>query len=594
VRDGTPRSNEPSPGPTGTATQGEYLCPLDDAALCQFAFELAAAFHPPGYGLARLADGTPWAAPEYFRQLADTVETAFRFKRDGGVRLEDEGDIRLVSIACPVAGELARCDGPAFVLTFADVDPRSAPSTAFGDASTLMLVFERPGDGGRPILTGPLRNDDFEPLITIVGGMTHCHLLGLEDAVAACDALLFRSTLLPPIPSGAAELAGLPLQQLRVGEPVPLPDDTVLFFNPTCYGCDGGIRTYRAYRNDDGLVVDEVSPTTSAAAGYQMARAIEPSGRRIAVGSCEGEYCGGHAEPSPDAKGTMWLSEDGGITWENRGGLPVWSSFLGFLDGQVMVSTWDSTTQSLREWLWHSGDPIPGGPVPGAERFQRASGETYWAAEDGIGGHSRIYDDAGNLVVDRVDPLYRTSLAAVGVDGTLYLSARPLNSHEGEGDPRQLVIAIDEQGQPLAAYAWATGDLRLIAPIAPGVFLGNALFPVDPLSPGTANFRPALIDLNEGVVSPIAELPPDQGTGLGGYAFTVHAITGDFLRIADAAACASVRAQPGLAADEVDCLAPRVLVRDRGETRDADGVAWRAVTTPAGTDGWVLAAAVAE
>jgi hypothetical protein len=61
---------------------------------------------------------------------------------------------------------------------------------------------------------------------------------------------------------------------------------------------------------------------------------------------------------------------------------------------------------------------------------------------------------------------------------------------------------------------------------------------------------------------------------------------GPFARVVNTGSCLHVRAEPSLAGQSLDCMADGVLLRDTGETRDADGVTWVSVMTPGGVQGW--------
>lgn len=67
----------------------------------------------------------------------------------------------------------------------------------------------------------------------------------------------------------------------------------------------------------------------------------------------------------------------------------------------------------------------------------------------------------------------------------------------------------------------------------------------------------------------------------------VAAQHGPSLRVVDAGEdCLPIRAEPLPDAEEVACMAERVLLQDRREASEVDGTAWRRVKTPAGVEGW--------
>ena len=62
---------------------------------------------------------------------------------------------------------------------------------------------------------------------------------------------------------------------------------------------------------------------------------------------------------------------------------------------------------------------------------------------------------------------------------------------------------------------------------------------------------------------------------------------GPFLRVTGVDDCLPVRADHSPDAEELDCMAERVLLQNQGgDVITDDGVTWRRVRTPAGVEGW--------
>ena len=62
---------------------------------------------------------------------------------------------------------------------------------------------------------------------------------------------------------------------------------------------------------------------------------------------------------------------------------------------------------------------------------------------------------------------------------------------------------------------------------------------------------------------------------------------GPFLRVVDVYECLALKDEPSSDAEELACVAERVLLQDQGgDVITDDGVTWRRVRTPAGVVGW--------
>jgi hypothetical protein len=98
-------------------------------------------------------------------------------------------------------------------------------------------------------------------------------------------------------------------------------------------------------------------------------------------------------------------------------------------------------------------------------------------------------------------------------------------------------------------------------------------------------YVPALVDLEEGSIQPIAGLfaAPNSPSGRNHVVAVMH---GPFARVVYTGSCLNIRAEPAADATVLDCAADSVLLRDTGETRLVGDVTWLRVTTPSGVEGW--------
>jgi hypothetical protein len=95
---------------------------------------------------------------------------------------------------------------------------------------------------------------------------------------------------------------------------------------------------------------------------------------------------------------------------------------------------------------------------------------------------------------------------------------------------------------------------------------------------------PAFVDLQAGVIHPVGGpfgQPPLQGRN--SFAGFIKAAVA---KVAGAGDCLNVRETASTAAPVLGCFVDGVLLRDLGETAEADGVTWLKVATPDGRKGW--------
>jgi hypothetical protein len=99
---------------------------------------------------------------------------------------------------------------------------------------------------------------------------------------------------------------------------------------------------------------------------------------------------------------------------------------------------------------------------------------------------------------------------------------------------------------------------------------------------------PVVVNLETGEYRPIVEPFVPEGGAYHPYGRSlVRAVQiGPFARVVNTGACLNIRLAPSLTGEVGTCAADGVLLTEVGETRDADGVTWVHVRTPAGLDGW--------
>ncbi len=351
----------------------------------------------------------------------------------------------------------------------------------------------------------------------------------------------------PATPGGGVlgTIDGLPVYELKLSAQAwEIPPDFVIYVTDVCSACSGG-DTYRVRRFGGKVTVELIPKDTPAGippGGPVSLPVMDVDSGRMALLWCVSElgFCGKRHDGSVDAVPRVVLvSNDGGITWKEIGRLTGATEIMGFQDGQVVVRRIAGNQLSLIP----SGAPYSG-PIL----------EPRWALP------------AGNAVTTfNIGPEDPGAFA---------------NEHS-------LAFGLHRPGSRPTEYVTLPGayvgrlvlidDMRLLTQAARGskiVLAGGTT--VDPLELGSV-----LIDLVRRTVHPVAGLALPSG---GAAIFGVRA--GPFLEVAGAGDCLNVREAAARSAAVVACYVDRVLLKDLGEVREADGIRWRRLQTPLGVEGW--------
>jgi hypothetical protein len=398
-----------------------------------------------------------------------------------------------------------------------------------------------------------------------------------------------RASAATPTPTATMApevIDGVEVLPLQFGEEAELPDDVALIVEATCQPCDGpSSGLYLVYRDASGQVrmddlfgetLDLLPPamSTPAAIGpigpYIHSLTLNNDASDMVVDVCTHGRCVWIDETSPDAQSTLYRSNDGGVTWEE----------FGVLDGSYYVQALakkglllNSPYQPENGWnpkyeLFPSGEPVE--PPPGASRGPLAlpGGELAWPTDDG-----RLLRDDGSQIltlgqggwVQHIVPDasgQRLAVASIKRLGVFSLDGRPITAFSSSYAPE--------------LAGWLSDTLVVGSIGAPGELLPTP-------GPGPV-IVPAIFDLEAGEAHPILHPFLDQPRR---FSYIVRAVLhGPFARVVNTGGCLDVRQEPSAAAAVLACAADGVLLRDTGETREADGATWARVVTPAGVGGW--------
>ena len=221
---------------------------------------------------------------------------------------------------------------------------------------------------------------------------------------------------------------------------------------------------------------------------------MSESGRLVAASLCVVGYCGGVDGPSDDAEQEIWVSRDGGKTWESWGVVDLFSRILRVTDDDVAVreradaSSEDSPGQI--RWV-RSGTVFP---APGAGAPDWLSG---WDGDAPIWGEWAA-PPAPPVLYELVD--WTWTQAQTLRDGSTVWSAQEY------GQPLLLLAVVNGEGVVVDVYGWKSADyVGSIVEMGDGLFVG---FSIQGAHDGHATAHlPFLIDLAAQRVHPLLGLP---------------------------------------------------------------------------------------
>ncbi|MDE2933423.1 MAG: hypothetical protein OXS47_06080 [Chloroflexota bacterium] len=283
---------------------------------------------------------------------------------------------------------------------------------------------------------------------------------------------------------------------LTMGEPRPLPAGAALYFR-SYWSCDSYEEWHRGIATDTGeLLWDE--PLSELPAGGDLG-GVSASGKALAAVSCERGVCMSLDGPSEDAITALWVSNDGGETWERWGEIPTNHRGISLVteDDVALEVDWPEH----RAWWYRSGEDldIPEGLLVPRIWAWRAGGvrpEAFWPDAEG----TALVSASGA----RLPRPHGFMTAANLSDGSI-LWRSGVGDREALG--RDLFLRLDDQGVRLGAYSW--GDVRplRIMDHVEGHLLFGFLGTYSCVEP----VRPVLVDLGARTVHPIPGLDERGG-----------------------------------------------------------------------------------
>ena len=410
-----------------------------------------------------------------------------------------------------------------------------------------------------------------------------------EDEAAATPAATAQAegsaeggSEITPGESDLADEPGVPVRDITLGDDVPLPPDVALLIGEGgwAHGAGGLFQLRRVYGTGAGEVRSEtLFATENLGPGTHVVTGVvaDESGR-LMLSLCSGAECAmeGHHR---DVVTLFLQSDDGGLSWREIDRRP---------------GDWFVWASAGSEWyaIRVLADEAPVIALPSGREVVRPPGAGLHSLPVHVGGELGWYDVERETVL-RGDG---TPLPWNGAGLSLYGFVSGPAGHV-------FFATLNGAGGPLAVYldTWRNGTgeiLRLPVFAYPGYrgypgprFAGDVLWldaSVDS-KPGceTLGIAPAVLNLRDGTLSFVAEFFEPECRG--GTQTVLAVQQGPFARVVNTGDCLNVREQPGTSAPVVACYRDGVLLGDRGEAHEADGITWLAVTTPDGRPGWASA-----
>jgi hypothetical protein len=381
---------------------------------------------------------------------------------------------------------------------------------------------------------------------------------------------------------------------LVAGKPVALPNNVVLYAFDGVW--EGPSTALRRYYTDaaGGLTTDDLILSTFDDGGRAFVGMAVGAFGEIAASLCHG-LC--YGEPQPV---TVVRSDDGGVTWSEvvtveRG---WWDTIEAVEGGEIylrglepanMFALWRMTSDAAQEI------PFPAQVSPNAAVYSgRKDGALVIAgiAED----RRTLWDlETGEKLVSIPLPDSVKSTSPMGFISTPKGLRFQVGWLEASGD--QYVGFLDlSTGRFDAIYRLQTAnglEFTFVAGwLSATIAIGRASFSAADYVDGSTDptFRgiPAVIDFENGVVSPIADFVPKLA-GKSGGPVPRHIAVGPFARVSMTEDCLNVRATPSTTGAVLSCYADGVLLPLRDDGATSDGDEWLAVRTPDGREGWAAA-----
>ncbi|MBI5283755.1 MAG: SH3 domain-containing protein [Chloroflexi bacterium] len=414
-----------------------------------------------------------------------------------------------------------------------------------------------------------------------------------EPTAPVTATITARATTRPSTPSADATIDVAPL---RVGAPVPFPDNVALIIEVGCWQCDGDSgRLIRIYRDAAGVLQE----TPLIAGARPGGHTVSSDGSQIAYAWCSRGACDGFNPPSSDVQTTIGWSRDGGITSTAFAPLDGVYNVAAVVRGMLLATGQTADMRSLPMRSYPSGDtftPPPGGDHPIATGWDQLAFLTADRSTILLGPDVESFDLGPGRQVNGIAPadVAGNRFAIDWSERVTETDVRSYKSIVSLTGPR-LRIGIERtflaEGSIGQSGGWLDPDTLI------GTYeFHDADLPTHgaPVQGTGSRPLPATFDLKTGTIHPILEPFLSEAPYAHGRNFVLAVIRGPFARVVNTGSCLNLRSEPRPDASAKTCAADNVLLRLLGEEESAGDITWFLAAMPDGTDGWVSSKFVAR
>ena len=382
---------------------------------------------------------------------------------------------------------------------------------------------------------------------------------------------------------------------LTLGAPASIEPGWVLQYGVGCWGCSGPGQ--RAYLGPRGVVREPVPDLYPASPVYTAAS--DHSGLHLWGAVCLVGECGPISEASPDARNVVYMSADGGHSWEQQGSLDPNVFFASRAVGdRVMTYTGPQAGRVFR-W-WDTGEVIePPLALPTAfPIWVGPNNQVLWYAID-VFSYVYAWGDGTPVPIQAGEEVGTLDIFDWHAD---YFWASFYVEHgDGESSRRIGIFRFDERVQAFTlsrSWSWDGDVLWPIAVVSGNRVLARADFAGEPCltlgCPVSDPPRPfavevVVVDTEAGTIHPIVDLDRDDaGNPLSGdkHAIVYSAVIGwKIARVANGGECLAVRSEPRAAAPQTACYRDGSLLWQIGEPVQSEGSRWVPIDVVPGEPG---------
>jgi hypothetical protein len=366
---------------------------------------------------------------------------------------------------------------------------------------------------------------------------------------------------------------------LTIGDPIPFPEHTSMVVMQVPYSKSWGVTSLERWTRGTGAVVRE----TVFDSGENHISGVASDGQAIYVGLVTGEcpYCLPSSDPGRFT--TIYASNDGGMTWESSEPVEgVWIPAA--VDAAGLVAR--NLSSSIVDYARPADGDLEPIVIP-----QNVDLELGPVVVDGVlawqsRGSAALIDSGGTVLKpDFYDPLAFRTASLIRTPSSTFLTWT--NESTSPAEPAHYVIEADSaSGRAVfPKRVLRTDELPVIVDALDNqVLVGLQWFEPDAPAGHNEGITPTLIDFDTATAYPIAEFREHYIAII-----PILAYEGPFLRVNTPGDCLNIRTTVGTNAPVLECAADGVLLGDREDTWERDGVTWLAVRTPAGDIGWASA-----